>query len=950
MCAHYTRQRDEDDDEAAEVERRRRMDDGPRADGANDGGHAHHDADGAADDEYEEEEDDGSAPDSDGSVRVRRPLSVRVARWWSRWRAKWTRRRSRLLAWLRELWIGQQLAVQYLLADTRREKRGLLIGTFTVLLVVMLVSLLENNVQRSPLVFWRIAETSVGEGDLMLTNGFGVNGVQSVSGDSSAISDALVHQRYVDDALSKIKTVTGSTGRWLLLARILAGNGTRAATAPAPIANGSYVPPTSTSASAYLLGIDSEVEADMGLGRSWSFPPLRGEQVYLSRSVVREIGLDPDACVGLPVLLRLDLLDVAQTLNVGGVGGGADSVEGFNTTDGHTKSSREQAEQEAREENNTPQQNRALLLRLLIERAAPNASSLWDQPVGFGNNTALVIGLIDFINNTISNMPADGSGSLVPFPGLPPWTPGQPIPPEYEPLLAIIAAQYGLDLTPDQLRALLDLLFRGAQVLPDGADVPTAWDDSPLIFEPGAIQRHLAALKNGTETYGDLLDLFTPLLLQLLRVDTTFTVAGVVNEPVRTKHRTRARTHAHWGRALCHHMPPDHDASTAALRHITPSRPCAVLVFFSLFLSRSQDGKWSEALGSVVVLENGELMKLLSTGIQRIIRLESSLNMSAPLLPPGGYAPLPSDLPVPPAPDPSQWPLERLLSLLLPGLNATRLHSGFVALDEASRSVRSNNLSLLAVVQYSDRLSVYTQTLDEMSADLLAWTNLISASGVGFDYPLMYTLPLLTALKLTMYVRYFLDNIFASVLVLLVMLGMMLIYALLLQDVDSKTFEYGMLRALGMKHQTLVQILLSKSFMYSVPGIGVGLLLAFLANIPIAQLVASFAVVPPDYAFLAAPIVVSVLLGLLMPLMANLVPISRALGKTLRDSLDVYHVVVSEVTVRVFKLQELGVDLWQTCISVLLIVVGFVTFYVSHTEGQQPARCTEEAAGSLQRA
>jgi len=166
--------------------------------------------------------------------------------------------------------------------------------------------------------------------------------------------------------------------------------------------------------------------------------------------------------------------------------------------------------------------------------------------------------------------------------------------------------------------------------------------------------------------------------------------------------------------------------------------------------------------------------------------------------------------------------------------------------------------------------------------------------------------------------------------------------------VDSKTFEYGMLRALGMPHRTLVQILLSKSLLFSAPGIGLGLLLAFLANIPIAHELAAFAVVPPDYAFLAAPLVVSALLGLGMPLVANLVPISRALGKTLRDSLDVYHVVVSEVTVRVFKLQELGVDLWQTCISVLLIVVGFVTFYVRHKsqnarEKLSAAGCTEEA-------
>ena len=41
-----------------------------------------------------------------------------------------------------------------------------------------------------------------------------------------------------------------------------------------------------------------------------------------------------------------------------------------------------------------------------------------------------------------------------------------------------------------------------------------------------------------------------------------------------------------------------------------------------------------------------------------------------------------------------------------------------------------------------------------------------------------------------------------------------------------------------------------------------------------------------------------------------------------------YHHVVSEVTVRIIKLADLGLDLWQTALAVLMVVIGFVTFYV----------------------
>ena len=47
-----------------------------------------------------------------------------------------------------------------------------------------------------------------------------------------------------------------------------------------------------------------------------------------------------------------------------------------------------------------------------------------------------------------------------------------------------------------------------------------------------------------------------------------------------------------------------------------------------------------------------------------------------------------------------------------------------------------------------------------------------------------------------------------------------------------------------------------------------------------------------------------------------------------RDSLDVYHHVISDTTVRVIKLAELGLDPWQTLIAIIMVVAGFLTFYV----------------------
>jgi len=105
----------------------------------------------------------------------------------------------------------------------------------------------------------------------------------------------------------------------------------------------------------------------------------------------------------------------------------------------------------------------------------------------------------------------------------------------------------------------------------------------------------------------------------------------------------------------------------------------------------------------------------------------------------------------------------------------------------------------------------------------------------------------------------------------------MLIYSLLLNDAGSRTYEMGMLRAMGMKRRMLVQLLLTRSALFSIAGISIGLLLAFIANAPLAKYLADFAAVPTDYALLATPLLVVMTLNPALPLVSNIVPISRAL-------------------------------------------------------------------------
>ena len=98
-------------------------------------------------------------------------------------------------------------------------------------------------------------------------------------------------------------------------------------------------------------------------------------------------------------------------------------------------------------------------------------------------------------------------------------------------------------------------------------------------------------------------------------------------------------------------------------------------------------------------------------------------------------------------------------------------------------------------------------------------------SGLGHDYPSVFTAPIRAFLEGMLFFRLFLDQvretlgiakttvafltpqIFNGLVMVLVGLGILMIYSLLLADTEGKTYEYGMLRALGLEQRALVTVL-----------------------------------------------------------------------------------------------------------------------------------------------
>jgi hypothetical protein len=70
-------------------------------------------------------------------------------------------------------------------------------------------------------------------------------------------------------------------------------------------------------------------------------------------------------------------------------------------------------------------------------------------------------------------------------------------------------------------------------------------------------------------------------------------------------------------------------------------------------------------------------------------------------------------------------------------------------------------------------------------------------------------------------------------------------------------------------------------------------------------------------------------IGFFLPMISNIVPIQKALGKNLRASLDPNHRSIGEISVSIKSLESIGLSLNQLLMSFMLVVLGILTYYVA---------------------
>jgi hypothetical protein len=109
----------------------------------------------------------------------------------------------------------------------------------------------------------------------------------------------------------------------------------------------------------------------------------------------------------------------------------------------------------------------------------------------------------------------------------------------------------------------------------------------------------------------------------------------------------------------------------------------------------------------------------------------------------------------------------------------------------------------------------------------------------------------------------------------------------------------------------LSSLLLFPSNFLQVPGILIGLGLSLLAFIPVAKGFESYTAFTVPLTLKTSSISLGVTVGFAMPLLALVGPVQQALSKTLRDALDLYHSLASDIVVCLFFLEIFGRGEWN---------------------------------------
>ena len=250
------------------------------------------------------------------------------------------------------------------------------------------------------------------------------------------------------------------------------------------------------------------------------------------------------------------------------------------------------------------------------------------------------------------------------------------------------------------------------------------------------------------------------------------------------------------------------------------------------------------------------------------------------------------------------------------------------SIDNSINNLDLNKYSLSINILLKDKFEIYKKDNPELRHYFAEISEKIIRS-LGIKYKLNIKAPIFTAISSFQTLKTFLKDIFIGIMVFLWMLSVLLVYSLMLGNVDERTYEFGMMRSLGFKKNNLIYLVLLKGIFFAIPGIILGLISSYIINIFISFLFNWFSGLVMPFYISKSNMAFGIVIGLSIPLISSYLPIKKCLGNNLRDALTLFNnKKLGDIVVTMIKLENMGISPSASIASITLIVIGILTYYL----------------------
>eukprot|EP00829_Urostomides_striatus_P005882 TRINITY_DN16473_c0_g1_i1.p1 TRINITY_DN16473_c0_g1~~TRINITY_DN16473_c0_g1_i1.p1 ORF type:complete len:292 (+),score=39.14 TRINITY_DN16473_c0_g1_i1:64-939(+) len=230
------------------------------------------------------------------------------------------------------------------------------------------------------------------------------------------------------------------------------------------------------------------------------------------------------------------------------------------------------------------------------------------------------------------------------------------------------------------------------------------------------------------------------------------------------------------------------------------------------------------------------------------------------------------------------------------------------------------------LVNHPDRMTVYKnsdyqgvqKTMINFAGDII---NLL-----GF-FPVISDMPILTDLQTLSMGAMFLGIILNLVVILLAAISSYLVYSLLMISFETRMFEIGIFRLMGLTKFGLCVLILVQAMLFVLPALVVGIgssfgILNYLSTLFEGSLGVSFSSIPSSTSFIWAFCV-----GFLVPIVASALPMQIILSKQLNQCLDTTHNKMQGVHITV-EFAEDNLNWGFISFGIVTVVFGLCVYYL----------------------